>query len=174
MTILILSSQAVSQTEEPAVQSNIDADNIRIDSKTGAMHLTGNVEMRHGAFLIKADSLVTYKKDNLLERAVALGSPSTFEQFGQAGVEPFSAAGNEIEFLDTATEQSVKIKGNALLKQAGITAVCNQITFILENGVVQNMDGSSGESQCQVYSNGQATPPVNTLPANTPPTPPVN
>jgi lipopolysaccharide export system protein LptA len=158
---LMLSSFGLSQPNDPTVQSNIDADNIRIDSKTGAMHLTGNVEMRHGAFLIKADSLVTYKKNNLLERAVAQGSPSTFEQFAQSGVEPFSAAGDEIEFLDTATEQSVKIKGNALLKQAGITAVCNQITFILENGVVQNMDGSSGESQCQVYSNGQPTPAPN-------------
>jgi lipopolysaccharide export system protein LptA len=154
-------AQVDAQTDETALQSNIDADNIRIDTKTGALHLSGNVEMRHGAFLIKADTLVTYKKNNLLERAIAHGSPSTFEQKAQAGVEPFSAAGNEIEFLDTAPEQSVKIKGNALLKQAGITAVCNQITFILENGIVQNMDGSSGESQCQVYSNGP--PPSSTV-----------
>jgi len=90
----------------------------------------------------------------VLEKAIAQGQPAIFQHFAGQGQEQVIAPGFKIEFLDTNAEQSVKISQNALLQQGGITAVCNEITFILENGVVQYLDGSRGDSQCQVSSNG--------------------
>ena len=147
------------QDQATAKEFNIDADKWERNFKTGETLFSGNVKMRHGAFIIEAESLVAIQNNNVLEKAVAQGAPALFQQLASEteGREMVNASGNKIEFVDTADEQSVKITSNALLQQGGITAICDQITFVLENGVVQHMDGSRGDSQCQVSSTG-ATP----------------
>ena len=168
----IVSASAISQnqTATPTIKDfNIDADKWEKNFKTGETLFTGNVKMRHGAFLIEAESLVAYQNsDDVLERAVAQGNPAVFQQLPSAadGREKVNASGNKIEFTDTAVNQSVKITSNALLQQGGITAICNEITFILEDGVVQQMVGSRGSSQCQASSNNsQANTDNTTTPA---------
>ena len=146
-------SQSTAETSSP----NIKSDRFNIDSKTGVIHYSDNVVMEHGAFLIEAAELFVYIKNNVLEKAVAEGSPAKFQQLPGFERELVVASGGKIEFLDTSAEQSVKIFGNALLQQAGITATCNEIKIILEDGVVQHTDGSRGESQCQIKSERQST-----------------
>ena len=161
---LAIAAYCSGQDQDTAKEFNIDADKWERNFKTGETLFTGNVKMRHGAFIIEAESLVAIQKNNILEKAVAEGTPASFQQLPSEseGRELVNASGNQIEFVDTAEEQSVKITSNALLQQGGITAVCNQITFILENGVVQHMDGSRGDSQCQVSSTGNTNQNNNT------------
>lgn len=163
----LISTSVSAQTNSSATTLNIDSDNQEIDFKTGAIHFSGNVEMRHGAFLIKAEDIYAYRKNDVLEKAIAEGTPAAFEQAAGADRELVIASGLRIEFLDTATEQSIKLLGNAFLRQGAITATCNEIKIILEDGVVQHTDGSGGESQCQIISDGKAASTLTTSSSET-------
>ncbi len=166
---LVVSASCYSQSDTTASQAStsrsnfsIDSKSFSIDSKSGAIRYTGDVVMQHGVFSIKADSILVIQKNDVVEKAVAKGSPATFKQEPGDGRQLVSASGADIVFINTPAQQSVDIKGNAFLQQAGISAACSELNIMLDNGTVKNVDGNGGESQCQIISDNQ--PPPTNLP----------
>jgi lipopolysaccharide export system protein LptA len=58
----------------------LDADGMEIDFNTGLRTYTGNVTVKQGTLLIRADKMVVKYKDEEIETATAYGKPATFRQ----------------------------------------------------------------------------------------------
>lgn len=143
---------STAQNNQELEATNIDADSWSSNLKTGETLFTGNVRMQHGAFLIQAESLTAFKNNDVVEKAIASGSPASFEQQATDELELVRASGNTIEFIDKQGHQSILISQNARLQQGNITAAGSEIKITLEDGVVQHLECTESESQCQFFS----------------------
>lgn len=167
--LLILSGSVISvvgqeQTGNTNSKLDVSSDFLKSNRKTGEILYTGNVIMTYGAFVVKADELRVYGKDEVVEKAVALGKPATFHQAQTEEYEFVSASGNLIEFIDRQGQQSIKISQEARLQQGNLSFNGTEIAVALEEGVVNYIECSKGENQCQMTSSGNEQNPAQVEP----------
>lgn len=78
--LCLTAAQAFALSTDKNQPAIIDADGVEMDFRTGIRTYTGNVTVKQGSLLIRADKIVVRYKDEKLQTATAYGKPATFKQ----------------------------------------------------------------------------------------------
>ena len=82
---IVVPSIATAAESDFSQPIDVSADRSEYNQKTGKQLLSGNVEIRQGSMLIKADSIDVVLADNKLSKIEGQGSPITFQQLNEEG-----------------------------------------------------------------------------------------
>ncbi len=130
-----------SDRDRPAT---IDADEIDWDFNSGTRIYRGSVIVQQGTLRIEADELTVYVKDDVLEKAIAIGRPAVFRQRPDDKDADVIGHGNRME-LDEINN-IITLKHNASVTQAGQTLTGNEIVY---NMATDKMSMRGGAQQQQ-------------------------
>lgn len=119
---------------------DVSADRSEFNQKTGKQVLSGNVEIRQGSMLIKADNIDVILKDNKLSVIEGQGSPIVFQQLNELG-ELVTGSCDAISY--DAVNGILTMTGNAELKQPKQQLKSDTIVF---NSINQSIVAQGGES----------------------------
>ena len=144
LTALPLSGMALPNDREQPV--SISADSATFNEKTGIATYTGNIEIKQGSLLIKADQIVatTDKEGNILN-VVATGKPAHFQQKPAPDKGLAIAEADEITYQ--AREGLILLKGKATLKQDASSFKSNDISYSLDKGEIEAKGNSKNRVQ---------------------------
>ncbi len=93
----------------------IKADQVEINEKTEISHYQGNVYLKQGTLIIKADSVFVYLSKGELSKIVIDGKPATFEQKPDDNKDIVKSSANHMEYY--APKQILILKQNARVIQ---------------------------------------------------------
>ncbi len=124
---IVASSSVRALTTDRDQPATIDADEIDWDFNSGTRIYRGNVIVQQGTLHIEADELTVYVKDDVLEKAIAIGSPAIFRQRPDDKDTDVIGHGNHME-LDEINN-IMTLKHNASVTQAGQTLVGDEIVY---------------------------------------------
>lgn len=113
-----------------------------LDRKTGQVTYSGDVVLTQGTLRIESDQLTVTRKDNVFEKAIAIGNPAHYQQQIQVDDPLTTADADKIEYL--AAEQQAILTGNANLMQASNQLTGERIVYDMTNEMVtagQTEDG---------------------------------
>ena len=82
---IVVPSIATAAESDFSQPIDVSADRSEYNQKTGKQLLSGNVEIRQGSMLTKADSIDVVLADNKLSKIEGQGSPITFQQLNEEG-----------------------------------------------------------------------------------------
>ena len=120
---------------------DVSADRSEYNEKTGKQRLSGNVEIRQGSILIRADVIDVFLKDNRLDAIEGSGSPIRFQQQNEQG-ELVTGSCERINY--DAVNGILTLQGNARLQQPRQQLASDSIVFNAINQSVVAEGGNSG------------------------------
>lgn len=140
--LLSLTGAAATAAESDFAQPiDVSADRSEYNEKTGKQRLSGNVEIRQGSMLIKADVIDVILKDNRLNTIEGSGSPISFQQQNDQGE---LVTGSCERIVYDAVNGILTLQGNAELKQPRQQLNSDSIVFNAINQSVVAEGGNSG------------------------------
>ncbi len=113
LLILSLPSWALRSDREQPI--NIKADRVEINEKTEISHYQGNVYLKQGTLVIRADSVLVYLKKGKLTKIIIDGKPATFEQKPDDNKDIVQSSANHMEYY--AAKQILVLKQDARVIQ---------------------------------------------------------
>lgn len=150
---LPLSSHAL--PEDAQQEMVILSDSAELNRKAGVVIYKGNVVLTQGTLKIESDRLMILRNGDVVEQAVAEGSPARYQQQIQAEQQLTTASGQRIDYFSTRKE--VQIQGDAQLHQEGNQFSGEKITYDITN---ERVLASSSEPEDAVDSQtGEAEKP---------------
>lgn len=141
LNLLATATVATAAESDFSQPIDVSADRSEYNQKTGKQVLSGNVEIRQGSMLIKADSIDVVLADNKLSKIEGQGSPITFQQLNEEG-ELVTGSCDSISY--DAVNGVLTMTGNALLKQPKQELKSDSIVFNSINQSVIAQGGKSG------------------------------
>lgn len=136
----VASTRATAAESDFSQPIDVSADRSEYNQKTGKQVLSGNVEIRQGSMLIKADSIDVVLADNKLSKIEGQGSPIAFQQLNEEG-ELVTGSCDSISY--DAVNGILTMTGNAQLKQPKQQLKSDSIVF---NSINQSVIAQGGES----------------------------
>lgn len=144
LTLAATSGHALPNDREQPVA--VAADNATFNEKTGVATYTGNIEIRQGSLLIKADQIVaTTDKEGKILSVIATGKPAHFQQ--QPALDKGMATAEAEEITYQAREGLIVLKRNATLKQDASSFKSNEISYSLDKGEIEAKGNSKNRVQ---------------------------
>jgi len=150
---LLFSAVSLALPEDAQQQMTILSDSAELDRKAGVVVYKGNVVLTQGTLKIESDRLMILRSGDVVEQAVAEGSPARYQQQIQPGQQLTTAAGQRIDYF--ATRKQVQIKGNAQLQQEGNQFSGETIIYDITNERVQ----ASSQTNSSEDNNSETTTP---------------
>ncbi len=126
---------------------DVKADRSEYSEKNGKQTLSGNVEIRQGTMVIKADEIDVSLKDNKLNVITGKGNPISFEQENEQGE---LVTGSCQNIIYDATKGVLTLLGNANLSQPKQQLRSEKIVFNSINQTVIAEGGQSGQVSIQI------------------------
>lgn len=123
---------------------SIEADSAFFDQKQGTANYSGNVVVKQGSILIKAQalSIITNPETGEFQSLSANGSPSQFsQQLDQAG-NTMHANGDTLDY--DVTKGQLEIHNNGYLKRGEDEISADYIHYLLDNGTFKAENRGSG------------------------------
>lgn len=118
------------------------------EEKKGLTVYEGNVTIRQGSMLIRADRVSVHTTGNQVSKIICIGKPAHYEQQPKPGDKPVTAKGNTIEYhLD---RDVIHLIANASLEQAGSTLTGERIDYDLKEEVIKARGDSSGDQRIRM------------------------
>jgi lipopolysaccharide export system protein LptA len=123
----------------------VEADRLEMDNASGISTYEGDVEMRHGSMLLRADTVVLHSRGSELQKAVADGAPVYLERTDPQTGELIKANAVHVEYrLD---EGVLEMQQRAHLWRGEDEFSGDHIIYELDNRVVRafgQKDGTDG------------------------------
>ena len=113
LLVFSLPSWALRSDREQPI--NIKADRVEVNEKTEISHYQGNVYLKQGTLVIRADSVLVYLKKGKLTKIIIDGKPATFEQKPEDNKDIVQSSANHMEYY--ATKQILVLKQDARVIQ---------------------------------------------------------
>ena len=143
--LLLLSSLATALPNDREQPIALAADNATFNEKTGIATYTGNVEIKQGSLLIKAEQIsATTDKEGKILTVVATGKPAHMQQ--QPSLEKGIATAQAEEITYQARDGLIVLKRNAKLEQDGSSFKSLEIMYSMDKGEIE----AKGNSQNRV------------------------
>ncbi|MAT52797.1 MAG: lipopolysaccharide transport periplasmic protein LptA [Porticoccaceae bacterium] len=118
------------------------------DEKKGLTVYEGDVSIRQGSILIRADKVSLITTAGKVTRIVCTGKPAQYQQTPKAGDKPVVAKANTIEYqLDRDTIQLIS---NASLEQDGATLTGERIDYDLKQEVIKARGDAAGDKRIRM------------------------
>lgn len=118
----------------------IEATSALRDEQKGVTVYEGDVLIRQGSMVIRADKVTLHTTGNTLTRIVCTGTPAYYEQQPKPDGGPVIARANTIEYrLDTET---IELLENASLDQDGTTLNGERIDYDLRQEIIKARGGT--------------------------------
>jgi len=134
--LLLLSSLAIALPNDREQTISLAADNASYNEKTGIAIYTGNVEIKQGSLLIKAEQITaTTDKEGKIIMVVATGKPAQMQQ--QPSLEKGIATAQAEEITYQARDGLILLKRNAKLEQDGSSFRSLEINYSMDKGEIE-------------------------------------
>lgn len=144
-SLLLLSNLANALPNDREQNITLAADNASFNEKTGIAIYTGNVEIKQGSLLIKAEQiLATTDKEGKILTVVATGKPAHMQQ--KPSIEKGIATAQAEEITYQARDGLIVLKRNAKLEQDGSSFKSLEINYSMDKGEIE----AKGNSQNRV------------------------
>lgn len=145
--LLLLPGMLLAQ--EPTQQPiSVVADRLEMSSETGLSTYQGNVEMRQGNMLLRADSLQIRSSGKTLKSVTARGNPAYLERPDPQSGEILKATAGHIEYR--IDDNLLEMRGAAQLWRGNDEFSGEHIIYELENRVVRAFGQKEGEENGRV------------------------
>ncbi len=126
------------QSPEPI---DIDADNGRIDGRTGTYHLSGNVRITRGQLIVRADEGQGHRSNGQeMERIELSGSPTTWQDVLEDGE---AIEGESDELIYDFVDGTITMLGNARIRNVQGRFSGSKLVYDLDT---QSLVGDGGVS----------------------------
>ncbi|MDH5784586.1 MAG: lipopolysaccharide transport periplasmic protein LptA [Chromatiales bacterium] len=126
----------------------IEADRMEMNQRQGTSHYRGNVLLKQGELLIKADSITLHTKGKELQRVEISGSPATLRQHSDNADQAIRA---EARQMDYHPQQGwIEFRGAAQLWRQGNEFSGESIRYNLRQRMVKASGGTEGEERVRV------------------------
>ena len=112
----------------------IDSQSAEFQEIEGTTVYSGNVSLKQGSILLKADRLTIYVDAGKVSRLLAEGN-AYYEQIPEIGADKVVAQGESIEYL--LENDVITLNQNASLTQEGATLNGNRITYDVRNHLLR-------------------------------------
>lgn len=117
------------------------------EEKTGLTVYEGDVSIKQGSILIRADKVSVYTLNRKVSRIVCTGRPAQYQQRPQADSGLVIARASTIEY--DLNEDRMHLVGNASLEQAEATLSGERIDYDLKQELIR-AQGGSGEGNRRI------------------------
>jgi len=118
------------------------------EEKRGLTVYEGNVTIRQGSILIRADKVTVMSTGNQVSRIVCTGTPAHYQQQPKPGDKPVIARANTIEYL--LDQDIIQLIANASLEQAGATLTGERIDYDLKQKIIKARGDTSGNQRIRM------------------------
>lgn len=143
--LLLLSNLATALPNDREQNIALAADNASFNEKTGIAIYTGNVEIKQGSLLIKAEQITANTdKEGKIVTVVATGKPAHMQQ--QPTIDKGIATAQAEEITYQARDGLIILKRNAKLEQDGSSFKSLEIMYSMDKGEIE----AKGNSQNRV------------------------
>lgn len=153
-TFLLLAIVALGATGAQALPSDrhqaieIESRSAIREEKKGLTVYEGDVTIRQGSMLIRADRVSVHTSGNQVSKIICIGKPAHYEQQPKPGDKPITARANTIEYhLD---RDVINLIANASLEQAGTTLTGERIDYDLKEEVIRARGDSTGDQRIRM------------------------
>lgn len=126
LLLLILGPLASASPEDTQQPIHIEADRAEINEAQGVMTYTGHVVLRQGGIELRADTLVVYAREDVLQRITAEGAPVHYRQ-ERADQKEIRGASQRMEY--DAESKRLLLLGEAEFWQGGNRFSGNRIQY---------------------------------------------
>jgi lipopolysaccharide export system protein LptA len=148
-SLLLLLLPGLLPAQEPLREPiSVEADRLEMDSATGLSTYQGNVEMRQGNMLLRADTVVLHSRGRELQMAVADGSPVYLEQTDAKTGEVIKANALHVEYR--IAKGQLEMKEQAHLWRGKDEFSGDHIIYDLSKHVVRAFGQKEGSEEGRV------------------------
>jgi lipopolysaccharide export system protein LptA len=134
----------------------IQADNVKLNEKTGISEYRGNVEMIQGSIKLNGDRVVIHHVKGKLAKIVITGSPARFQQRPEKGQELVKARAQHMEYL-TKNERLI-LNGQAEVTQGPNLFSGEHIDFDTRQSTVTARGGGREGDRVRAVIHPNTTP----------------
>ncbi|WP_300428033.1 lipopolysaccharide transport periplasmic protein LptA [Thalassolituus sp.] len=134
-------------------EMTILSDRAEIDRRAGTVIYEGNVVLTQGTLKIEAERLLILRDGDVLEKAVAEGSPARYEQEIEPGKPVTHAHGNRIDYY--TADRRITLRGDAELEQDGNVFSGDTITYDMNTETVKASGNKANENIGQTTEDGR-------------------
>ena len=118
------------------------------EEKRGLTVYEGDVTIRQGSILIRADKVTVITTGDQVSRIVCTGNPAHYQQQPKPGDKPVIARANTIEYL--LDQDIIQLIANASLEQAGATLSGERIDYDLKQEIIKARGDASGNQRIRM------------------------
>lgn len=142
-SLLAVSMSALAMKDDTTKPMTITSDNQAVDINTNTVTLTGNVIVKQGTILVKADraTIVRPGGESGKEVVEGFGNPVTFYQMQDNG-KPINGHAQKVRYDVSA--DLVTLTGNAYLEQLDSNVTGDRITYLVQK---QQMEAFSDKGK---------------------------
>lgn len=146
---LLLAQVAAALPEDSKQNMDIHADTYEFDFQRSTTTFQGNVSLKQGSLVIRADTLVYYGKFEEGKsvgagKIVATGEPAKFQQKPDPEAEPVHAIANRLEY--SVKDETLFLIENASLNQDGTSLSGNRIEYDVKKALVKASSGTASKN----------------------------
>ena len=124
---------------------DIKADRVVVNDRQGISHYTGNVLLRQGTLIIKADEVIVHLSNSKLHKIIINGKPASFEQQPENKQEIVKSKAEQMEYF--SQKEFLILKNNAEVLQGGNRFQGDHIEYDTYNSVVKANKGANSQSR---------------------------
>lgn len=113
--LLTFSSQVFSETADREKPIDLEADTVKVDDAKQTSTYTGNVILKQGTLIIRADKLIVREDSAGFQHSTSTGNPTTFKQKREGKNEYMEGSAQRIEY--DGRMDKVQLFGKAWVKR---------------------------------------------------------
>lgn len=138
--ICVSASSAMALPDDRDQPINVSADRAVKNAKKGITIYEGNVLITQGSIRVSGDKISIYDDNGTVNKMIAEGQPAKFKQKPDINSGDMVANGRSIEY--DVNQETLLLKGDALLKQDGRTTNSNKINYDMKTEIVNAGDNT--------------------------------
>ena len=147
-TLFCLASLSYSLPGDRNQPIKIESDQAERDEKKGTIVYQGNVIIKQGTILIRADKVIVYSGDEGVSKVVCMGKPAHYQQLPKKDSSLVLANGNTIEYHPAVDK--IHLIENASLEQDGTIITGEQIDYDVTAEVLKAKSDNVGKQRIQM------------------------
>ncbi|MDH5228994.1 MAG: lipopolysaccharide transport periplasmic protein LptA [Gammaproteobacteria bacterium] len=146
LSLFGLSAWALSSDKNQPIQ--IEADQVKIDDRTGLSTYQGNVRLNQGSMLVHAEKVIVHSENRKLTKVIADGNPARFSQRPDGALKDVEATAQHVEYETIGGVLTLKEK--AKFQQGSNFFQGNLIVYETHLDVVRASKSPQGKGRVQV------------------------
>lgn len=149
LNLFLFSTLSFALDSDKNQPATLKADNVKYNRDTGVGIYTGNVSINQGTTVVTANQITTYSdKQNHLIKAIAVGTPATYQAIPQVNQGLLKANALTITYLPT--QNKVILQGSASVTQNNNVINGPWISYNLKTGQMITQQGQNQQQQTTI------------------------